>query len=475
MVQRVVVVVGVLGLALSAARAQSGPDKDAKPGKEEKPPGKDEKPPATDERSSTGQGQSAPVTPQPAAPAQKKAPVVVGDAEVVFVPDEVVEDTFWLEASSLCAVNVDPAAGKLALDSKELSAFKSWCGAGKPGPLASKKQAAAVYEKYSAALGCALWEDPKKRKAIELSPSEFQVIGDACAGKVETAQAVKIVSDFTREYAETLTPEPIAGPDKVVRPVGVTGTAPIATTGDIVVRAIAGFLEKRAKAEFRLFILKRLTNKLCGHDAKLKDWMPNTCAFIGESTDDAVLPLSLGPGFRSALVQDAVELPQRIVVEKLATGGAAALGLRVTLETARVIVQHRSAQVVGEMLEELGAADGKPHAFTCSGNENDQNECQRLLTALRQSGAVVRIVLAKGLHRMPVEQAIGVLAVEVKAAVNLDIDVAKVKAQVEELQRAAIKTEEALARLQEALSKATQATRPGAGLCSARSASWPIA
>src|SRR5690349_3405396 len=248
--------------------------------------------------------------------------------EPLFVPGDVAIDTDWFKAASLCGSG---AEAKAQLAAGEQSALLAWCGKGSAnGFLVKKELSPLVVDRFAAALGCALGDEQRK----QLPAETLAALNAACdaSGKPIPA-AMKVAAGAYFDYREETTSDSDSGTAPRTTTTTVS-TSPIATTGDIVVRAIAGFLEKRAKAEFRLFILKRLRNKLCDEEDGHADWMPNTCAFIGTSADDAALPLSLGPGFRAALVLDAVELPGRIVEKRLSQGATDKLALRVAFETA---------------------------------------------------------------------------------------------------------------------------------------------
>lgn len=183
---------------------------------------------------------------------------------------------------------------------------------------------------------------------------------------------------------------------------------PIATANDIAVKAIAGFLEKRAKAEFRLFIMKRLRKELCNNSTKnLGVWFRSTCSYLGVDDDeDDILPLSFGPGFRAALVQDVQALPQRVVQQFLSTGTKNELLLRALLESSIVLVRYRHPKHLGQLFEHL-------ENFHCEAGAG-QADCNTLQYSLMILGRVLYTIHQERLTELPPVRAAGVLALELE-------------------------------------------------------------
>jgi hypothetical protein len=181
-------------------------------------------------------------------------------------------------------------------------------------------------------------------------------IDDACAGRKQLLddEALRFNASAREKHQRTaremVIPELTSGPAEAA-------AGAVATTTDIVARAVASFLEKRAKAEFKEFILRRLRQKVCV-ELKLQPWTPNTCAYLGSAEDDATLPLSLGTGLRSALLQDAAELPDHVIANLLtptekAPGNTDMLLARVGFETAMALMHHRDLPYIATVFKDL--------------------------------------------------------------------------------------------------------------------------
>ena len=221
----------------------------------------------------------------------------------------------------------------------------------------------------------------------DLSERDRDLARAACAGtRLSRADALRL-GGMARSTSGARTVD--AGLLGLGGPGPETAAGALTTTTDIVARAVASFLEKRATAEFKEFILRRLRKKVCD-DLKLQPWVPNTCAYLGSAEDDTTLPLSLGTGLRSALLQDAAELPDHVIANLLTpaadgTGTAALLLTRAGFEIALSLVRHRDPSYAAAVFEQL-ANDPR----FCSATDVDCANVKLLFAVVGRALAVIR-------------------------------------------------------------------------------------
>lgn len=259
-----------------------------------------------------------------------------------LIDDRVVNAAKICASDVLRIVNVELATDGAATEQnmKSPKLIKKWCG---DGDLANLTANAGVLR--AAIAYC-------ESQAAQREPDS------ACSGDGKLTLAV-LQKDPAARYR-------LAGPKEAQEEastrrfaVPTAGVEAVTTTTDIVARAVASFLEKRARAEFKEFILRRLHDRIC-EKAELGPWLPNTCAYLAGGIENTTLPLSIGAGLRAALVQDAVGLPERVIAILLTpetgkVGDAEMLLTRAGFEIALSLLNHRDPLYIATILDRLAA------------------------------------------------------------------------------------------------------------------------